>query len=462
MSDKQIAAVENGLLTANFVKGTQQSSGNLKDRMETYHVPGVSIAVIDDAQITWSKGYGVMETGTASKVTTDTLFQAASISKPVTALAVLALVEQGQLDLDEDVNQRLSSWKLPENEYTRKNKVTLRRLLAHSAGVTVHGFPGYGSNETVPTLLQILNGEPPANTDPIQVDIEPGSATRYSGGGYTVMQQLLEDITRKPFQELMQSTVLEKLAMHDSFFEQPLAAIHHNRAVTAHTGAGSPIPGKWHTYPEKAAAGLWTTPTDLARFLIEIMQSSKGLSNKLLSVDRANEMLTPQNENFGLGLELKKGADDRYRFGHGGSNEGFRCYMVAYKETGQGAVVMTNSNNGDLLIMEIIRAIAHVYGWADYQPQERTVAQVDTNALTAFEGKYQLADWPEFVIQVQVNNSRLVVENIPAALRFDLYPESQNKYFALEQELTIEFIPDDTGNVNALMLGLHMRMEKIK
>jgi CubicO group peptidase (beta-lactamase class C family) len=461
MSDKQIAAVENGLLTANFVKGTKQSSGNLKDRMDTYHVPGVSIAVIDDSQIAWSKGYGVMEAGTDSKVTTDTLFQAASISKPVTALAVLALVEQGQLDLDEDINQRLSSWKLPENEYTQKNKVTLRRLLSHSAGVTVHGFPGYDSNETVPTLLQILNGEPPANTDIIQVDIEPGSATRYSGGGYTVMQQLLEDVTGKPFQELLQSTVLEQLAMHDSFFGQPLATMKHNRAATAHTGAGSPIPGKWHAYPEQAAAGLWTTPTDLARFLIEIMQSSKGLSNKVLSVGLTNEMLTPQSVDFGLGLEIKKGADDSYRFGHGGSNEGFRCYMVAYKETGQGAVVMTNGTNGDLLLMEIVRAIAHVYGWADYQPQEKTVTAAASDTFARFAGKYQLTDWPEFVIQVQVENSRLVAENIPASLRFDLYPESKHKFFALEQELATEFMTDDAGNINGLMLGQHMKMEKI-
>ncbi len=462
MSDKNINAVENGLLTENFVKGIEQQPGSLDDRMERYHVPGVGIAVINDSMIAWSKGYGVREAGTASKVTTDTLFQAASISKPVTALAVLALVEQGKLDLDEEVNQWLSSWKIPENEYTQKSKVTLRRILSHTAGITVHGFPGYSAGEVVPTLLQILKGEHPANTDPIQVDIEPGSTTRYSGGGYTVVQQLIEDVTGIPFQELMQSTVLEKLAMHDSSFEQPLTNAHQNRAATAHNGAGSVVPGQWHTYPEKAAAGLWTTPADLARFLIEIMQSSKGLSNKLLSIGMTNEMLTPQKDIFGLGLELKKDTGEICRFGHSGSNQGFHCYMVAYRETGQGAVVMTNGDNGDLLIMEIIRSIAHAYGWADFHPQERTIAQVDSDTLTRFEGKYHLVDWPEFAIQVTVDNSRLVAENIPASLHFDLYPESKNKYFALELELTIEFIPDDDGNINALMLGPNMKMEKAK
>ncbi|MEP7136926.1 MAG: serine hydrolase domain-containing protein [Chloroflexota bacterium] len=462
MLDQRINAVENGLLTANFVNGVEQPSGNLIDRMEFYHVPGVSISVINHSQIEWSKGYGVGEAGLDSKVTTGTLFQAASISKPVAAIAALELVEQGKLDLDGEVNQWLSSWKIPENEYTQKSKVTLRRILSHTAGLTVHGFPGYSSSETVPTLLQVLKGEHPANTDPIQVNIEPGSINRYSGGGYTVVQQLLEDITGKPFQEFLKNTVLEKLSMNDSTFEQPLANLNQNRAATAHNGAGFPIPGKWHTYPEKAAAGLWTTPTDLARFLIEIMQSSIGLSNKLLSVGMANEMLTPQNGNFGLGLEINKDAGEICRFGHGGSNQGFRCYMVAYKETGQGAVVMTNSDNGDMLIMEIIRGIAHIYGWADFHPEEKTIVQVNPDTLTQFAGKYQLADWPEFVIQVQVDNSRLVAENIPAALRYELYPESKNKYFALETELTIEFTQDDHGSVNALMLGPNMKMEKIK
>ena len=462
MSDKKIDAVENGLLTANFVKGLEQQSGSLDDRLERYRVPGVSVSVINDSMIAWSKGYGVREAGMDSRVTTDTLFQAASISKPVTALAVLDLVEQGKLDLDEEVNQWLSSWKIPENEYTQKSKVTLRRILSHTAGITVHGFPGYSSGEVVPTLLQILKGEHPANTEPIQVDIEPGSTTRYSGGGYIVVQQLIEDVTGRPFQEFMQNTILEKLAMHDSFFEQPFAHSHQNRPATAHNATGSPIAGKWHTYPEKAAAGLWTTPTDLARFLIEIMQSSKGLSNKLLSVGIINEMLTPQNEIFGLGLELKKGAGEICRFSHSGSNQGFRCYMVAYRETGQGAVVMTNGDNGDLLIKEILRGIAHAYGWADFHPQERTIAQIDSDTLTGFEGNYHLVDWPEFVIQVTVDNSRLVAENIPASLRFDLYPESKNKYFAFELELTIEFIPDDDGDINTLMLGPNMKMEKTK
>jgi CubicO group peptidase (beta-lactamase class C family) len=294
------------------------------------------------------------------------------------------------------------------------------------------------------------------------VDIEPGGTTRYSGGGYTVMQQLLEDVTGKPFQEFMRNTVLEKLAMHDSFFEQPLADAHHYRAATAHDGMGSPIPGKWHTYPEKAAAGLWTTPTDLAAFLIEIMQSHKGMSNKLLSVGMVNKMLTPQNGNFGLGLEIKKGADENCRFGHGGSNQGFRCYMVAYTDAGQGAVVMTNGDNGDLLMMEIIRGIARVYNWEDFHPQERAVVHIDPDRLSLFEGQYHLVGWPDFIIQVTRDNSRLIAEIVPAALRLELYPESESKYFTVETESTLEFIQEGDGSINSLMLGPNMKMEKTK
>jgi CubicO group peptidase (beta-lactamase class C family) len=262
--------------------------------MQLYKVPGISVAVVDNFKIAWAKGYGVAEAGSSTPVTAHTLFQAASISKPVAAAGTLSLVEQGKLSLDQNVNQRLKSWQVPDNEFTQKEKVTLRRILSHSAGLTVHGFPGYEVGTPIPTLVQIFNGEPPANNPPIRVDIVPGTKYRYSGGGVAIEQQLVIDVTGKPFPQFMRETVLDKIGMTDSTYEQPLPAARAAMAATATRSDGKSIPGKWHVYPEIAAAGLWTTPTDLAKFGIEIALSKQGKANHVISQSMARQMLTPQ------------------------------------------------------------------------------------------------------------------------------------------------------------------------
>jgi CubicO group peptidase (beta-lactamase class C family) len=336
---------------------------SLVERMEYYGVPGVSIAVINNNVIEWARGYGVTEVGTLENVTNETLFQAASISKPVTAMAALYFVEEGDLDLDEDINNNLQSWKVLENEFTTENKVTLRRVLSHNAGLTVSGFSGYTVDEEIPTLIQILDGVYPANSPPIRVFATPGSISKYSGGGYVVMQRLLEDIQNQSFSEIMQNKVLIKLDMDHSTYEQPLPSELTFGAATGHSSNGEAVFGKWHTYPEMAAAGLWTTPSDLSRFAIEIQQSASNESNIVLSAEMTNEMLKMQFNKRSLGLVV--GVDNGSAwFMHSGSNQGFICYMFAFVDTGQGAVVMTNSDNADDISMEIFQRIAEIYNWA--------------------------------------------------------------------------------------------------
>src|SRR6266404_7901750 len=263
---------------------------NVQKLMEAYNVPGLSLAIIDNFKLASAQAFGVSEAGGTTPVNNRTLFQAGSISKPVAAVGALSLVEQGKLSLDDDVNQKLRSWKVPENEFTKEQKVTLRRLASHSAGLTVHGFPGYDVDEKVPTLLQIFNGEKPANTAAIRVDFVPGSDERYSGGGVTIEQQLMIDASGKQFPALMKETVLDKIGMNDSSYDQPLPPA--RAAITAGGayGDGKPVHGKWHLYPEMAAAGLWTTPTDLAKFAIEIALSKQGKSNKVLTQKTTQEM----------------------------------------------------------------------------------------------------------------------------------------------------------------------------
>jgi CubicO group peptidase (beta-lactamase class C family) len=338
---------------------------NLAQAMQVYNVPGLSVAVIDNYQIAWAKGYGVIETGSTTPVGTGTLFQAGSISKPVAATAALALVEKGKLSLDEDVNQKLKTWKVPENEFTKEQKVTLRGLMSHTAGLTVHGFPGYDVDAPLPTVVQILNGEKPANTDPIRVDFIPGTKFRYSGGGVTIEQLLMMDVTGKPFPQLLRDTVLDKIGMTASSYEQPQPPA---RAALTADGTyqdGKPVHGRWHIYPEMAAAGLWTTPTDLAKFAIEIAKSRNGKSNKVLSQKTVEEMLTPVLPNSpGLGFfvdEKNSGV-----FGHNGADEGFQALLTMNWQTGNGVAIMANSDNGIAVADLVLRTVAKEYKW-DYK-----------------------------------------------------------------------------------------------
>jgi CubicO group peptidase (beta-lactamase class C family)/predicted transcriptional regulator YdeE len=342
---------------------------NLAELMKTYNVPGLSIAVIENYKIVDAKAYGVIAPGSTTPVTTRTLFQAGSISKPVAATGALYLVEHGKLALDENVNDKLKTWKVPENEFTKTEKVTLRRLMSHTAGLTIHGFPGYDVDAPLPTLVQIFNGEKPANTQPIRVDTVPGTVERYSGGGVTIEQQMVIDVTGKAFPVFMRETVLDKIGMSDSSYKQPLPA---NRAAMTAGGTyadGKAVHGKWHVYPEMAAAGLWTTPTDLAKFAIEIALSKKGQSNRVLSQKMTQEMLTPVKEAAGLGFFMEK--DNPGQFGHNGADEGFQAVLTMNADTGNGVAMMADSDNGISVMNWVLRRVVKEYSW-NYKMQEDT------------------------------------------------------------------------------------------
>ena len=460
---ERIKRIENGLLPPIIIKGRPAVQSTIAERLAFHKVPGVSVAVINDGAIEWARGYGVVEAGTAQQVTPDTLFQAASISKPVAAMGALRLVEEGKLSLDEDVNKKLVSWKVPENDFTKEKKVTLRGLLSHTAGMTVHGFPGYASDAPVPTLVQLLNGEKPANTKPIRVDVVPGSLWRYSGGGISVMQQMVIDVTGKPFPQFMQKEVLDKLAMKHSTYEQPLPKTLSSNAATAHDEKGEKLKGRWHTYPEMAAAGLWTTPSDLARFAIEIQKSKAGKSNKVLSADMTNQMLTVVKSDYGLGVGLK-GAGKGLSFAHGGSNEGFRCFLFAYAETGQGAVIMTNGEGGGPLSQEILRAIAREYGWPDYKVKERGVIELDPKIYGSYAGQYDTGRGSPLTVSTE--NGRLFIQAAPFGPdRVELYPETETKYFITLEDVLFTFVKDEKGQVTELLIeppGQTIRAKKTK
>ncbi|MCY1018511.1 serine hydrolase [Pyxidicoccus sp. MSG2] len=384
----RIARVEAGLPTVTL-PGEKPMRLSLERWMELYKIPGVSVAVFEKNALVWAKGYGVKQAGGTDPVTPDTLFQAASISKPVTALAAVHYAEAGKWSLDANINDALGTWKLPENEFTKTEKVTLRRLLSHSAGTTVHGFPGYAVTDPLPTVEQVLDGAKPANTAAVRVDTVPGTKTRYSGGGTTLVQLMMVNQLKKPFPQIMRETVLTPLGLKHSSYEQPLPAALAPMAASGTRFGGESVEGQWHVYPEMAAAGLWTTPSDLGRIAIEVSKARAGKSKRVLSQAMAKQMLTKQSEAFGLGFQLE---GDKDRFGHGGSNEGFQCALIAFADSGSGVAIMTNSDSGGLLIDPIASSVAAEYGWKSYVPRpENSFIQLDLFAR--LKGTDAALDW---------------------------------------------------------------------
>jgi CubicO group peptidase (beta-lactamase class C family) len=346
--------------TIRLSKNDEATRKQVLNLMARYKVPGLSIAVVEGSRIAWARGYGVLEAGRADAVTPKTRFQAASISKPVTALAALRLVQQGKLTLDGPLNDNLASWKVPANALTRKRPVALRHVLSHSSGLTVSGFAGYEVDAPVPTLLQVLDGKGPANNAAIRVDRLPGSAYRYGGGGFCVLQQAMIDSVGASFPTLMRSLVFEPLAMRSSSFEQPPSRASAAVSASGHR-AGKPVRGRWHVYPEMAAAGMWTTPSDLARYVLAVNDARAGRS-ALLRADLARDMLTRQIASSGLGLVVS-GSGRSLSYTHNGINLGFECVLIGYPQTGQGAVIMTNGEGGAALAQALIQALRVEYGW---------------------------------------------------------------------------------------------------
>lgn len=410
--ESEIQFIENGLITDTQVKGSTPKTYNIIDRMRHYNVPGVSIAVVENGAIKWAKGYGIANTNSGRKIDEKTMFQAGSISKPLSALAALQLVDDGNVSLDQDVNDYLVDWKIPTSTFTEVEKVTLQRLLTHTAGVTVHGFPGYKQSDKFPTITQVLNGE--GNTPKIVIDTIPGSIWRYSGGGYTIMEKIVEDVSERPLEEIMANTVLKPLGMENSTFEQPLVTNSQSNVSAAYDYEGKIIKGLWNNYPEQAAAGLWTTPSDLAKYCIEIQEILKGKEDGILSKITVDKMLTKDKNDWGLGPSLSLDGD-RLLFRHGGKNAGFTNKLVSFAHQGNAVIVMTNADNGGKLIDEILRSISQYYDLDISNPKIVEPITLTREELNPFVGKYKL-DYQvpgigDYFIEISIKNDKLFVND---------------------------------------------------
>jgi CubicO group peptidase (beta-lactamase class C family) len=443
--DTQVKRVEHGLLPPVLIKGDQPWS--LEERMKHWKVPGLTVAVVKDFKVEWARSYGVTDIDTKEPVTGETLFQAGSISKPVAAMVALKRVQEGKIALDENINNKLQTWKLPDNDFTAKKKVTLANLLSHTGGLTVHGFPGYAVDEKIPTLPQVLDGTQPANTAAVRVDMEPGTKFRYSGGGTTIAQLAIMDIEKKPYPQIAKETVLGPLNMTNSTYSQPLPDDWRKKAASGHRGDGALVPGKIHVYPEMAAAGLWTTPTDLAKFGIEVQLSYAGKSNKVLPKELVDKMVTPFMENVGLGFFIDKRGNSVY-FGHDGADEGFRAMMLMHREKGYGAVVMVNSDNGQIM-GEVMRGIAYAYQWDEFLPPVNEITSLDATKLDEYTGRFEID--ADRILTVTLNEGKLTAQPTGEP-KFELLPIAEGTFIRRDQNVKYTFVKKTTA-VSELQLA---------
>jgi CubicO group peptidase (beta-lactamase class C family) len=450
--EARIQRIVDGLLPAVIIGGQPAPAVKLQEMMARLQVPGVSVAVIHDGAIDWARGYGFTNFGGAP-VAADTLFYAPAIGKLMVAMAVLQLVDKKKLDLDADVNRYLKTWKVPNNSFTDQTKVTLRHLLANTAGTPVPGFTGYASDAPLPTLLQVLNGEKPANNPPIVVEAVPGTRWQYSSGGYAVVQQLLEDVTGQPFAKYMQDSVLAPIGMAQSTYMQPLPKERVAEVAMPFRAHGVPVLGGPQVYPVMASSGLWTTASDLARCAIEVQRALAGRSSPVISSAMAKELLAPGPvptqpvgegvENQGLGMGVGGKPEHRY-FAHNSINFGYQSLFLAY-DVGNGVVIMTNSESGLGIARQLLRGVAREYGWPDFQPKERTVSSTpDPATYDKVAGMYEMSSGGAIRIS-KVGNKLMVAD--PRAGDAEMYPGPDMHFFVTRTDLEFVFNVDGDGEV---------------
>jgi CubicO group peptidase (beta-lactamase class C family) len=463
LTRKRIKAAERGLMRAVYLKGLKPEKLALADRLQFYKVPGVSIAALDKNKIEWARAYGDKDAQTGGSITTETLLQGGAFSQMMTAASALGLAEKGLFDLDADIGPLLKTWRLPPSAAEATSKITIRALLTHSGGFSDQVFEGYAQDESLPSFAQILDGEKPAKNGPLRVPARKTSTsrTRYSEPGYVILQQILQDLTGKPFASFMKETVFDRPGLKNSTFALPLPDELKAKAASGHLVGGRPAKGQWNAYPEAAAKGLWTTPSDFAGFLADLLQAASGAGGKVLSPETARLMLSPQVEGYGFGFLVDGRGSDIY-YSLRGKTHGFACFMAVYPAKEQGVVIMTNGENGMLLIQEILGALSEAYGWAHFRPEEKQVLRLDPATYKEYVGRYEVN--PVYALDVKQDDYSLVVQPTGQALT-TFYAEAQTLFYSTDPYVRIQFFKDRQGAVERLVLlqgDLEVEAKKVR
>lgn len=391
--------VERGLLPRVVFEGETQAA-SIESRLAHHKTPALSVAVIREGRLDWSAAWGLLQAGGAP-AGCDSLFQGGSLAKPATVLAVLRLRQQGQIDLDRNIDAYLTSYRLPAGRQTEANPVTLRHLLAHTAGVTPGGYAGYATGQALPSDLQTVRGEPPANGPKVEVLQPPGSGLAYSGGGYTVVELALQDQLRQPFERILQERLFTPAGMRQADFTVPLPAASHARVARGHQRDGSGVPGGWHNHPEQAAAGLWATASDLAQLLMEVRKAHDGQSTVFTQAS-IRELLAAPADGHAFGFRLI-GQGEGVFLTHYGGTVGYRAGMTINLRTGNGAVFLGNSDNAAALGQEFLGAVSRTYGWPVFRETRVQRAPQPAGVVQSLAGRYVFDDegWKVDVVHEQ-------------------------------------------------------------
>jgi CubicO group peptidase (beta-lactamase class C family) len=456
-------ALRSGLRPGLLKAGEPVPGWSLRERMAHYKVPGVAVAVLKGGEVVYAAGFGVREAGTRDAVDADTLFSVGSISKVVAAATTLRLVAQGRIDLDRDVDDYLKSWRIPAAPGIEHPKVTMRMLLSHTSGLGVHGFEDYLPGEPLPTLVQTLDGTPPAKNEPVRLQHQPGARSDYSGGGVMVEQKAIEDVSGMPLARLARAQVFEPVGMRRSTFENPVPAQLGNIAK-AHDKDGKPtaLPRGWQAFPEQAASGLWTSANELGAFVGALIKSYRGKGD-LLPQSVAIQMMTEVAPGSrGLGPQLS-GSGMARRFFHNGDNDSYHAAFEGFLETGDGFVILTNAKNSKGLRGEIRNALCDALG-RDLRPPIRTIElDLKAPAYADYAGTYRidaavpmdlrgdLADTFEFdALAVETKDGTLTADLPGESKPSPLLPLTPARFYATRYGIELQFHRDAHGAVRAV------------
>ena len=427
---KHFKNIENNLIPIYSIKG-QPKKMSISDFLKRDNIPGLRIVFIDKGKMAWSADYGYADIEKKTKVNLNTVFAGASLAKPVAAVTALNLVEKGKLDLDENINEKLVEWKVPENEFTKTQKVTLRRLLSHTSGLDRQLWSEYLEKDSIPTFEQMLTGEKPSIDSGLRFFNEPGKTRKYSNTGYLIVGELIADVSGESFADAVDHLVFKPAGMTNSTFRQSLPDQLRNRVATGYSGNLRPFPYK--IYPFGAAGAIWTTPDDLGKFVISLMKDYKTDSHIILSKERSKNIFNKGDDKDKLAFSLWTYKNDII-FRHTGHSLGFTSFIFGSVDKDQAVIVMSNGENTEDLFDHIQRAVAEEYKWDYFRPEFYNAASVDSQSLKQFTGQF---DWEgNFLIITKEDNKLFVLINSD---RYQLIPIAENQFLIPEKSLKLIF-----------------------
>jgi CubicO group peptidase (beta-lactamase class C family)/thioredoxin-related protein len=412
--------------------GEPENFRTLSNSMINYNIPGLSLAVINEGKIEWSHTYA-NDNFPEQKLNDSTIFQAASLSKPVTVLAALRMYTAGAIDLDENIQNYLKRFIIPQGKQTDDNPVTFRNIFAHTSGLTAGGYQGYARDFEVPSDIEILKGATGVNSQPIEVLSKPNEILAYSGGGYTLAEVALQDIHNDTFSNLMKTWILDPVGMKHSEFTQPLIVKDSSKIAKGHTQSGKVLDGGWRNHPEQAAGGLWSTSTDLANFLIEIYKAYQG-KNSVFSTSAIKTILNQERDGHIYGFIVDR-SNNGFAITHYGGNAGYRTGMTIDLTTGNGLVYLINSDNGAALGNELLLSASKLYRWNHFNRIEVRKENIETTLLKTIVGNYKCNSEVDLSITFSNTNNQISL-HFPNGDEYKLVPiVSEN----------LDFIHPNTG-----------------